>query len=166
MIDEFSDYYIPPEALEKLEDPEYLEQCIAEGKTFQEILGYTDELMQEMYSNARHHLENEDFENAAAAFVFLTTLNPHIHEYWMGLGMSEQLRGEYETALVAYRMAILTQEDNPILYYHMAACYTAQEDYENAKDCLNLVITHSGNNGEFANIRKSATELLRKISNQ
>jgi type III secretion system low calcium response chaperone LcrH/SycD len=134
------EFQIPKEALEKLQDPHYIKKQMDEGKTFQEILGYSIETMERFYEAAHVLFQKQQYEEASDAFIFLTVLNPGVHNYWLGLGMSEQLNEEYDAALMAYNMAIATNSDNPLPHYHSASCYYALHDKHNARIALEAAI--------------------------
>ncbi len=159
-MENLEEFRIPQEALEKLKDPLYVKNQVAEGRTFQEILGFTLKTMDKFYSAAYNLFQRQQYEEAADAFVFLTTLNPRIHTYWVGLGMSEQLNEEYDAALMAYSMAILTNVENPLPHYHSAACYHALQEKENAVASLEMALQHAGVKEEYAHIKKHAQATL------
>lgn len=159
-----SDFKIPEEALEKMRDPAHIKKQVDEGKTFQEILGYTSDAMDKFYEAAHQLFQKQQYEEAADAFVFLTTLNPKVHSYWLGLGMSEQLIGEHDAALMAYGMAILTNMENPLPHYHSASCYQALLDKNSAIISLELAIRQSHGKEEYALIKEKAESFLNKLN--
>ena len=159
-LEEFS---IPEDALERLRDPEVLRQYVDEGKTFQEIIGYEEQTMVKFYGAARHIFEKGRYYDAANAFTFLTTLNPYVHEYWLGLGMSEQMIEEYESALVAYAMATMTDMGNPIAHYHTGTCYYRLGDNASAIIALELAIEQAAEVEEHAEIKKASEEALTRL---
>jgi type III secretion system low calcium response chaperone LcrH/SycD len=140
-MENLEEFQIPKDAIEKLQDPEFLRKQVEEGKTFQEILGYNLETMEKFYTAACNLFQKQEYRQAADAFIFLSTLNPFVPTYWLGLGMSQQLDEEYRTALLAYGMAILTDVQNPLPHYHSGFCYRMLGEYENAKTSLDLAIT-------------------------
>lgn len=147
---------IPNEALERLKDPEVVRRQVKEGKTFQEILGYSNEDMEKFYQAAYGLFQKQEYQKAADAFVFLTTLNPYVHSYWLGLGMSEQLGGGYQGALLAYAMAILTNVENPVAHYHSGSCYRMLQDDENALQSFEMALRCAGDAEEFDNLKERA----------
>ncbi len=157
-IEEMEEFRIPKEALEKLKDPELLRRKINEGKVLQEIIGYTPETMEKFYQIAYKLFQHQQYQEAGDAFIFLTTLNPYVYNYWLGLGMSEQLCNKFDGALIAYATSILIKVENPISHYHSATCYTALKDYGNAIASLDLAIMYAGDHPEYASIKKHALE--------
>lgn len=162
-MEHFNDFRIPDEAFEKIKDPIHLKKQVDEGKTFQEILGYSFETMEKFYEAAHHLFQKQQYEEASDAFVFLTTLNPNVHNYWLGLGMSEQLIEEYDAALMAYSMAVMTNGDNPLPHYHSASCYSALHDKNSAKLALELAVKQAGDHVAYASIKSHAQQALARI---
>src|SRR5690348_11915475 len=107
MKDDLSEFELSKQAKEKLKDKKLLKKELAEGKSAQEILGFSQETMAKFYKAAYELFEHKRYQDAAHAFLFLATLNPHQHEYWLGLGMSTQLCQDYEAAIDAYELAAL-----------------------------------------------------------
>lgn len=157
-MENMEEYLIPEEALEKLKDPSVIREQVKEGKTFQEILGYTQESMERFYGAAYQLFQKQEYQKAADAFVFLTTLNPYVHNYWLGLGMSEQLNGSYQGGLLAYAMAILTDAENPLPHYHSGNCYRGLSDDMNAFQSYELTIRFCGDKPEYSVLKEQATK--------
>lgn len=161
-MDEFQ---VPEDALEKIQDPMILKQQIEEGKTFQEILGYTDQVMNNFYKAAYNYFQKQQYTRASEAFTFLTTLNPTVFNYWLGLGMAEQMCEEYHSALLAYAMAAMVDVTNPIVHYHTASCHRSLLDDASAINSLDLCILSAGDKPEYEEICELATLAKERISN-
>ncbi len=129
-----------PFALSKLNDPELIRRCVEEGKNFQDILGYSDTEMDEFYQIAYKLLEGHRYSEATDAFLFLTTLNPFSSDYWLGMGVCEQINQNYSQALVAYSMTIIGSNHQPIAHYRSAACHHALGDTRAALRALDKAI--------------------------
>lgn len=156
-------FKIPQEAVDKLRDPDVIRRYVAEGKTFQEIIGYSPEIMEEFYGLAYRLYSNQQYEDAADAFVFLTTLNPYVHNFWLGLGMAEQKREEYEGALIAYGMAGMTDPSNPISLFHSSHCYHLMGEYQSALDMMDRLIKQCGDQEEHAKLKADAAKARSQI---
>ncbi len=155
-MEDLEEFMIPKEAMEKLNDPELLRRYIEEGKTFQDILGYKQESMDKFYDVACNLYRNHRYKSASDAFLFLTTLNPYVPEYWLGQGMCEQVNEEYKQALVAYSMAILGDRDMPVAHYHSAACHNGLGDVHAALACLERTLLICGDKEQHAAIKVQA----------
>jgi type III secretion system low calcium response chaperone LcrH/SycD len=157
-------YDIPEEALEKLRDPDIIRRQISEGRTFQEVLGYTQDKMENFYVTAYNLFQKQEYEKAADAFIFLTTLNPYVHNYWLGLGMSEQLNESYHSGLLAYAMAILTDMQNPLPHYHSAKCYLGINEKENAIAALETALELAGESVSHIDLLDNIKRTLHRLN--
>lgn len=140
-FEDLEEFNLAEEVLQKMrEDPDFLRRELAEGKSYQEIFKYSDEVMATFYKAAHGLFETQSYKEAADAFFFLTNLNPYHHAYWLGLGMSEHLNEDHSSALIAYGMAAMTDQENPLPHYHSASCYRELLDIENAIASYDLAI--------------------------
>lgn len=162
-MENLEEFQIPKEALERMKDPQVLMQMVEEGKTFQEIIGYTEDTMEKFYKGAHNLFQQQKYREAADAFIFLTTLNPYMHNYWLGLGMSEHLNQDYQGALLAYGMAILSDTQNPLPHYHSAGCYQALDDQDSMLTCLDLAIRAAENKPEYAHVKSQAEKAKDRV---
>jgi type III secretion system low calcium response chaperone LcrH/SycD len=163
-MDELERFRIPTKSLELLKDPSILLAALSGGKIMQEILGFSQEVMDKFYEKAYLLYQKKEYQRAADAFVFLTTINPRGHNYWIGLGMSEQMAGEYESALMAYTLALLMDERDPLVYYHSAACHHALGAKDDTVTALKLAIACSEHRSEHEEIHLHAKTLLKSLS--
>lgn len=155
-MDNAEAFKIPQEHFDKLNDPNVLRRYVDEGKTFQEILEFDDAAMERFYQVARGLLDVQRHKDAADAFLFLTTLNPFVSAYWIGLGMCEQLQEEYKQALVAYAMAAISDRHSPVPLYYSAACHHALNDTDQALRSLEMAIEAAGEYDAYADMRERA----------
>jgi type III secretion system low calcium response chaperone LcrH/SycD len=133
-----------------------LKKELAAGKTAQEIMEFSDVTMAKFYKAAYHLFENRHYSDAANAFLFLVTLNPHNHDYWLGLGMATQMYGDYEAAIDAYEMAAITDVESPVPYFYLAKCLFAIHDRESALQALDLALEYADDRPEFFDLKNQA----------
>lgn len=151
-----------------LKDKKWLKDQLEGGKSPQELLGFSDEAMAKFFAAAYKLFEQHSYEDAANAFLFLITLNSFHHDYWLGLGMSTQLLGDYEGAIDAYEMAAICKLESPVPYFYLAKCLFAIHDRESSIQALDLAIEYSGDFFQFAELKDqaiAAKELLLKDFN-
>lgn len=162
--DDLGEFKLSKKAKEKLKNKELLKKELAAGKTAQQIMGFTDETMAKFYRAAYRLFEHRKYEDAANAFLFLVTLNPHNHDYWLGLGMSTQMYGDFEAAIDAYEMAAVTDVESPVPYFYLAKCLFAIHDRESALQALELALEYSEGPGyeELRQQAQAARKLLLK----
>lgn len=154
--DELDEFKLSKKAKEKLKNKDLLKKELASGKTPQEILGFKDETMAKFYQAAYRLFEHKKYIDAANAFLFLVTLNTHNHEYWLGLGMSAQLSGDYESAIDAYEMAAVTDVESPVPYFYLAKCLFAIHDRESALQALDLALEYAEGQDQYLDLVQQA----------
>lgn len=161
-MDPLATFRMPADLWKQLHQKGWLQEQMQEGKSLQEIIGFSDETMKQFYE-AAYRLYNAGKESEAAdAFLFLTTLNSSVEAFWLGLGMAEQCLQHYEEALSAYAMASMIIEDDPLPYYHSAACYQALQENENVRKSLELALQYFG--PEHASLKATAEDALKRLS--
>lgn len=156
MADDLEEFKLSKRAKEKLKNKAFLKQELAAGKTPQEILGFSDKTMAKFYQAAYRLFEGRHYADAANAFLFLVTLNTHNHDYWLGLGMSTQLSGDYEAAIDAYEMAAVTDVESPVPYFYLAKCLFAIHDRESALQAIELALDYAEDQDQYAELRQQA----------
>ena len=148
---------IPDDILSDLEKPDLLRSYIDEGKSLQEIIGYSTSVMEQLYQAAVIVFEEGRHREAQDGFLFLTTLNPYVYAYWLGLAMSYQLLEEYEEAIIAYECASKIDEEKPQPFYYLAGCYLLLNETQEAQKMLRVAKEKCQNDEE-------SREFLKKIA--
>lgn len=160
------EFRISQKAKEMLKDKKKMHEELATGKSAQEVIGFSDTAMSEFYKAACQLLEHKQYVDAANAFLFLATLNAYQHDYWLGLGMSTQLFGDFEGAIDAYELAAICDVENPIPYFYLAKCLFATHERENAREALNITIEYCGAHPHYQELKDQALAALHLIDKQ
>lgn len=113
-------------------------ESFSEGKCYQEILGISDHLMQQLYDIALEYLEDRHYDEAADCFLFLIALNPFESNLWLKAGNAEHARGHFDEALEAYSMAMFCDADDPFPHFYSAKIYAEQKEKHRAHECLDI----------------------------
>jgi type III secretion system low calcium response chaperone LcrH/SycD len=153
---DYGEFKLSKKVKEKLKDQKFLKKELAKGKTAQQILEFSNETMAKFYKAAYQLFEHRKYADAANAFMFLVTLNPYNHDYWLGLGMSTQMQGDFESAIDAYEIAAMYELDNPVPYFYLAKCLFAIHDRESALQALDLALEYADNKAEYSDLRRQA----------
>jgi tetratricopeptide (TPR) repeat protein len=141
-------FIISEEVLGRLGENNVLASEFSEGKILQKIFGFSNETALLFYETAKNILEQKRAKDAINAFVFLTTLNPYVPSFWMGLGMAQQLNQEHNVALDSYNMA-LTLEGKQIFPYIVAAqCCIEIKDFDQATNLMELAEQYAAEHPE------------------
>lgn len=137
------EFLISQEIMEKISDESFLSQQLEEGKTLQELFGFSNEATAEFYGAAKNILEQQRYEDAISAFFFLTGINPYISDFWSGLGMAQQKNNEHEAALESYQMACELKEKEIFPYALAAQCCMEMKDFDKAIEILKTAETYA-----------------------
>lgn len=156
MYDDLGEFKLSKRAKAKLKNKPLLKKELARGKTAQEIMGFSEDTMAKFYRAAHCLLEGKRYSDAANAFIFLVTLNPYQHDYWLGLGMSTQMYGDFEAAVDAYEMAAISDIENPIPYFYLAKCLFSMHDRDSALQAFELAIECAGERPSFQQLKTEA----------
>lgn len=146
-----------------LSNPDKLQEYFSEGKTFQELLGFSNDQMEQFYQGAYRIFEQKRWDDAADAFLFLTTLNPYVHTFWLGLGMAEQSKQEYEQALTAYSMAAMTDPESPVPHIHSCECHDMLKDIDKSIEAVEQAIKNSEGKDDFQDLHQHALGVKRSL---
>lgn len=158
MEDDLGEFKLSKKAKAKLKNKKLLKKQLAEGRSAQEIMGFSDETMAKFSGAAYRLFECKRYSDAANAFVFLVTLNPYNHDYWLGLGMSTQLYGDFEAAIDAYEMAAICDIKNPVPYFYLAKCLFSMHDRDSALQALDLAVDCAGDQLEYQQLKRQAIQ--------
>jgi type III secretion system low calcium response chaperone LcrH/SycD len=142
----------------KLKNLNKIREELSSGKTGQEVLEMSDLEMLELYVGAKALFDHQKYLDSANAFLFLVTLNPQNHQYWMGLGTGLQMCGEVDGALQAYEMASLLQINDPTPYFYLAKCLLEMKDREATLQALDIAIESCSDHLEFQELKQQAIE--------
>lgn len=156
--DDSDEFKLSKKVKARLKNKPLLKRWLAKGKTAQEILEFSESTMLKFYQSAYTLLQHNRHQDAANAFLFLVTLNPYQHDYWIGLGMASQLTQDYELAIDAYEMAAVCKIEDPTPYFYLAKCLFAIHDRSSALLAFDLAIEYAGTNEKFKDLKKQAQQ--------
>jgi len=154
---------IPDDILEQLQKPDDLMKFIDDGRSLQEIIGYSDSLMEDLYQAACEVFREGKHEEAQDGFLFLTTLNPYVYAYWLGLAMTHQLLEEYEQAIVAYESASKIESEAPMPCYYLAGCYLLLNRLAEAQKAIDLARAKCAEKPEYKALLEKVEKAEAKI---
>lgn len=162
-MEEIDNFELSKKVKKKLENLSKLKRELQAGKTGQEVLELPDEIMAKFYKAAYQLFEHGKHLDAADAFLFLVTLNPHVYEYWLGLGMSLQLDGQLDGAVDAYEMAAMCRATDPVPYFYLAKCLFGLHERETTLQALDIAIEYADDLEEFQELKEQAQEAKRLL---
>lgn len=130
------DFIISEEALQRIQSEDLVSEYLEEGKPLQELFGFSNEATAEFYLVANQLIEDERYEDAVKAFIFLTTINPYISEFWSGLGLAKQKCNLHEEALFAFSVAFRLEGRNILPYLLAIHCCVDAKEFDRALEIV------------------------------
>lgn len=109
---------------------------LAHNETLQKAFDLTAQEMEVAYAEAYNYYQADDYLKACEQFRMLTILNPFEPKYWIGLGASQQLLGNYQAALEAYAVHVFLDSNNPYPHFYAYQCLMVQQELDEAKKAL------------------------------
>jgi len=156
-MDEREGKFSSKEEFEK--QKEVMLKIFAEGKTPQEATQLDDILLESLYGFGYHLYNNGQYGKAILLFRLLTTLNPNVSKYFLGLAASLHLAEEYDSAIGIYTLVAGMEKESPIPYYHASDCYQKLENSRSAWCMMKLAWARMGDNPKYKKL-KARTEIL------
>lgn len=102
-------------------------------KSIKDILGISDHILYCYYKVAFHLFDEKIYQEASNIFFYLSLLNPLVKDYWLALGVCEKEKKNYNGSLIAFAIASLMDEKDPVPYLNSASCYILIKDADNAQ---------------------------------
>lgn len=126
----------------------------------------SDAIAETLYQGAKWLFEQRLFDDAADAFVFLTSLKPDVYAFWLGLGNSEYGRKHFKEALWAYERAGDVQPTDPICHIISSRCYQELGEQQNAINALDKALQVIQGSGNHVALKQKLEQAKNHIKNQ
>ena len=133
---------------------------------FQHKIGISDDTILSFYECGTHFFDINDFVSAGDIFLVLTFLNPFVPSFWVGLGMSEEMRHEFDGAALAFLMAAELQENGYAWAIRAAECYNKANKPEQARAVLDVVINETSKHPKHAELKNQALTVKKCMSSR
>ena len=166
MID-INRYLFTPEGIEILKDKKRMEEAVRRELSIQDIMGWSNDVVLDMYDAAVSIAKKQQWEEAEKAFLFLVTVNPFVSSFWTGYGSVAKQLSKFEEALMAYKMAILYAPENCSCYERALALALELDNDTEADAIVNLGETFLAghlNDPDAAELQRRLPELQEIVS--
>ncbi len=161
-----TDYLISDDKRKEIEDGDKMLEYLSHHQTLQAVLGFADDILLDMYEVAFGLFEQKRYSECIDAFIFLTTINPNVASFWLGLGSALQMDARLDEALAAYEIAITKDPVRMDGYLYAARCCMQLKDFEEGiRICdvaLELAKEHPENE-QLAKLIKDIRKMKRHI---
>ncbi len=157
-------YSIIISALDKLYPDRVPSQQKTDPNLLYGLLGFTDEDVGYFYEAASYEIERERYVEASSAFFFLVSIAPQAAEFWLDLGYTYSMLGQYQPAIEAYAHGIELAPDRADGYLSCAGTYVRMEDFEQAQKTCDVGLTYAkGHSKESQELKTMLEEAKRQI---
>lgn len=109
------------------------EETLSKAKNFQELLGFSDHTMEQIYQVGVDLLQENRSEEAMYFFDLLVTLDPEFPYYWLGYGESLKNQNHLEQALYCFGMTYMYDDKPLFARARSIECYLQLGEKEDAK---------------------------------
>lgn len=129
----------------------------------QDEFGLSDETMMRCYTYASELLTAKQPKEAGDIFLVLTFFNFRIAAFWVGLGIAEENRNEYQSALIAYLMALEVHPDDldPALFG--ASVLVQLHEKDKALLLLDQALEQAANDKKYDIFRSKVIDIKQRI---
>ena len=129
--------------VEKLQtlDTTALFQNLEKGDSFQDVLGWSDTKMNDLYDCLKELNTRQRWDDAIDAATFLLTVNPFIGAFYVEAGFAYQNKECIEEAIAFYSLGSLHSVFDPEPFLYLVTCYQKLGDSENAIKSLECAIS-------------------------
>ncbi len=122
--------------ISSMETMQQLAQQMSQGTRFADLIGVPSNCLWMMYKGAKSLFDQKRFQEAEAAFCFLTFMDQSKSAFWMSLGHASFHLNHFSRAATAYQMASVTDSTNFWPFIFLANCYEANEEPHKAQAAL------------------------------
>jgi len=134
-------------------------QTAIQGEPLQEAFGFSQELMEALYSQAYQLYNNGQYALANQAFRSLIALNQYDTRYHLGLAASYHMLKDFDNAITVYVGWAVLDHDNPLPYYHAADCCLQMKNEIGALLLLNLAIERCSDEKPLEKLKNRAISM-------
>ena len=143
----------------------YVQKLLNKGALPQEVLGFSDVMVEGMYGQAYRLYNTGKYREAIELFRMLTLINVQETKYLMGLAASFHMLKEYKKAVDVYTMCTLIDEANPIPYFHLSDCFMQIDDNASALIALEMAIKRA-TKPEYQTLKDRALLTCESLKNE
>ena len=114
--------------------------ALQKGHTIGDLMDLSQNDIESLYTTGYNYYEAKQFDKALTTFQLLCLMDHVDKRFYMGLGASRQMLGQYKEALEAYGYVVMLDIDDPVPLYHLAECHLALGDLKRAVAAFESVI--------------------------
>ncbi len=144
----------------------YAREFFDSGKPLKEILNFSDEFIEMIYSHAYFLYQSAKYQRANHLFRLLTVLCPTDLRFYLGVAACFHQEKNYDYAARSYYLATFIDPEDPMAAYYKSDCDINLGNFENAKASLRQVIERGISNPKYHVIVDRARLTLEKLEKE
>jgi type III secretion system low calcium response chaperone LcrH/SycD len=132
----------------------------ARKQTAQQIIGFNNEQMEKFYQVAKKWFEQGNYTNSHDLFTFLSSINPWVSAFWIGLGLSNERLKHWDRAALAHIAALQANPDDLTPILQAAYCLNQMGRGRDARQLLERALEETREHPSQATFRQQADRWL------
>lgn len=132
--------------------------------TYQTIFNLSSDDLELVYKEGYVAYQQKDYEESSAIFRWLIFFNPFISKYWLSLGSSLHMRGDYHGALHAYAVTALLKDSDPYPHYYAHICYTLLDQPEEAEKALDMALQLTHHHPQYRDLKEEILDIQHALN--
>jgi len=147
---------IPPETVPVIEG--IMTKMVGGNLTFKEAIGFSSELIEEMYGYAYTLFQSGKYEEVLPIFTILRFIDGNDERFTFSIAVTHHHMKNYTEAAGNYMLCELLNPDDPLPLYHLSDCFTKLNQPELALNALKMANQVAAKDPKYAQL-KEKTEL-------
>ena len=146
-----------------------VEVILEKNKLLQDILGFSNDNLDSLFSDAHSLLLAHRNDEAMQAFILLSRINPFVPDFWLGLGLTHQANGDYQQALACFLVAETMDPARLDCYEYGIDCALEMKNFAQAEAILDQALRFANKHpqlNESEIIFKKAKRLAFRIQDE
>jgi tetratricopeptide (TPR) repeat protein len=129
--------------VKKVDNTRDIDIILSEEKLIQELLGVSNEKLNQLFEGAVQLLHQHRYDEAGQAFKFLIQVNPFVPDFWIGQGLIHQVSEDYRAAISDYLVAQTMDPSRAESYVHAIECCLEMRDIKQAEAILRQGLSYA-----------------------
>lgn len=143
---------IPPDAVPWIEN--VLSKMESELLPFKEAAGLSPEVLEGIYQYGYNFFQSGKYQEALSVFNLLRFIDGNNERYTFSIAATHHHLKKYPEAVGNYILCELLNPNDPLPYYHMAACFTNMRQPELAFNAMKMANQLAAQDPKFAALKE------------
>ncbi len=157
---------IPPEAVPLVK--QVLTKMQTENLPFKEALGFSPELIEEIYQYGYSLFQSGKYQEALPVFNILRFIDGNDERFTFSLAVTHHHMKNYIEAAGNYMLCELVNPDDPLPAYHLSDCFIKMNQPELAFNAMKMAHQFAAQDPKYAELKEKIElelEHLRSVTN-